>query len=131
MADIGPKGAPGVGRASEVPHHTVMVITVEAHFPIGSLASSGLGLPTIKLIPGHTPKASLSEIVADKKLGNKLPAPLKGGVHTEKSDELTFISEGLQPIATMVVAKIEKGEYVDFTELLPKKLVWMTPPYPN
>ena len=59
--------------------------------------------------------------MADKKLGEKLSAPPKGGVHTEKSDELTFISEGLPPIATKVVAKIEKGEYVDFTELLPKK----------
>ena len=37
------------------------------------------------------------------------------------AEELTFVTEGLPPISSKVVKKIERGEFVDFAELLPKK----------
>lgn len=55
MADIGPKGAPGVGRASEVPHHTVMVIIVEAHSPIRIISLIRTGSATHQADPGSHP----------------------------------------------------------------------------
>lgn len=44
----------------------------------------------------------------------------KSGVADTIIDDLTFINEGFPPIPTKVVKRIERGEYVDFGELLPK-----------
>ena len=73
----------------------------------------------IRVLPGKDtgPTVSLAQLLTDRD-----KSVSKVGDPTEKSsDELTFISEGLPPILTKVVKKIEKGEYVDFADLLPKK----------
>uniref|UniRef100_A0A1X7VFH4 Uncharacterized protein n=1 Tax=Amphimedon queenslandica TaxID=400682 RepID=A0A1X7VFH4_AMPQE len=42
-------------------------------------------------------------------------------------EELSFISEGLPPIPSKVVQKIEKGEYVKFVDILLRKSGWEEP----
>ena len=79
------------------------------------------GEPTvpIRVLPGKDsrPTVSLAQLLTDR---DKSVSKVED--RTEKSsDELTFISKGLPPILTKVVKKIEKGEYVNFADLLPKK----------
>ena len=63
-----------------------MVIIDEAHFPIRIISLIRTESSTHQADPRSHPKVSLSEIVTDMKLRDKLPAPPKRGVHTEKSD---------------------------------------------
>ena len=62
----------------------------------------------------------MSSLLASK----ETPAATEGREDTtasKGSDELVFIGEGFPPLTAKVVQKIEKGEYVDFTDLLPKR----------
>ena len=80
--------------------------------------------PPIRVLPGletaggaPPPSVSLSMLLADKE--SKEP-PKVAKEATEKSSELMFINEGIPPIPRKVVQKIEKGDFVDLSDLLPK-----------
>ena len=81
---------------------------------IGTASTKTLGSVPIKVLPSlKTGETS----VTLSRLQTKAQWKWEG----RPPDELTFITDGLPPIPTKVVQKIEKGEYVDFTDLLPKK----------
>ena len=75
----------------------------------------------IRTLPGagnSHDTVDLTTLLASKE-GSKPPKVTDTTVTSP--EELVFITEGLPPVPTKVVKKIEKGEFVDFVDLLPKK----------
>ena len=86
---------------------------------IGTASTETLGRVPIKVLPSL--KTGETSVTLSRLLADKGPVKTGGEAPERPPDELTFITDGLPPIPTKVVQKIEKGEYVDFTDLLPKK----------
>ena len=58
---------------------------------------------------------SLTQILADKS-----NVPLGKNATPIKEKGLVYVAEGLPPLPAKIVEIIEKGEFIDFVELLPK-----------
>ena len=78
--------------------------------------------PAIRVLPPTAVEGSvtLTDIMKDNTSasGGKDIVP---AIETAQDSELVFINEGLPPIPSKTRLKIEKGDYVDFRELLPQK----------
>lgn len=72
----------------------------------------------IRTLPGKKDGDSTVDLTTLLAAGGDLGTPK--GVDPAP-EELMFITEGLPPIPSKVVKKVEKGEFVDFADLLPKK----------
>ena len=59
----------------------------------------------------------VSDGASDKADTVKSPSPKRASLDAD----LVFINEGLPPLPAKIVLKIEKGDYVDFRDLLPQK----------
>lgn len=80
--------------------------------------------PAVCVIPS-LPKdtVTLADIVKDSSL--KTAADPK----EKAKDTLVYICDGIPPLPTKVVQSIEKGEFVDFTSLLPRSASWEEDPF--
>ena len=47
----------------------------------------------------------------------------------KEKDNSVYICEGISPLPAKVVQLIEKGEFVEFTSLLPKSAFWEEKPF--
>ena len=94
------------------------VIAPSLLFSFYRLAEKDSETVPIGVIPGSKKKDSAPVTLSDRLADEGL---VPSGSKEKSADELTFINEGFPPIATKIVRKIEKGEYVDFVDLLPKK----------
>ena len=102
-----------------------MGVAYHEFFSIGKTPASSQEVP-IKVLPASKEGTSLSTILADKEgtldaTIEETSTPKMDTGLPKGADELMFISEGFPPLTSKVVQKIEKGEFVDFGELLPKK----------
>lgn len=73
----------------------------------------------IHTLPPLSGSVSLASVLADRGRDPALPPELGPGKEKPK-EGLIFVGEGLPPIPSKIVLAIEKGEFVDFSDLLPK-----------
>ena len=71
---------------------------------------------------------SLFELLADKPLlagtsGDEKSSP-KEEERTTSKDDLILVGEGLPPISSKIVQSIERGDFIDLAQLLPKTPNW-------
>lgn len=73
----------------------------------------------MRVLPPTSPGVvTLSEIVAER-----MVHPVGEDSHTSK-EGLVYICEGIPPLPTRIVASIEKGDFIELSELLPKSPAW-------
>lgn len=80
------------------------------------------GPPPIRVLPKDKTPVPLAKLLATEWGGGKQGSSSQNDGKEERAKEgLIFISEGLPPLPAKIVWAVEKGDYVDFVELLPKK----------